>query len=57
MKTGGAGWGFEPRNPGYDPGTLSIRLSLPRATATLLELAIHPPNDLDRKGGGATRDT
>ena len=57
MKTGRAGWGFEPLNPGHEPGTLSTRLSPPaRATGTLLELAIHPSIDIDRKGGGATRD-
>ena len=57
MKTGAAGWGIEPRDPGYNPGTLSTRLSLPRSGGTLLELAIHPSIDLDRKGGVATRDT
>ena len=56
MKTGAAGRGFELRNPGHNPGALSTRLSLPRAVRTLLELAIHPSIDLDRKGGGATRD-
>ena len=57
MKTGAAGRGFEPCNPGYDPDTLSTRLSSPRATGTVLELAIHPSIDLDHKGGGVTRDT
>ena len=57
MKTGAAGRGFEPRSPGYDPGTLSTRLSLPRADGALLEPVIHLSIDPDRKGGGATRDT
>ena len=57
MKTGAAGRGFEPRNPGYDPGTLSTRLSLPRTAGALLEPVIHLSIDLARKGGGATRDT
>ena len=48
-----AGWGFEPRNPGYDPGTLSTRLSLPRMSAPSLDPAICPPTDPDRKVGGA----
>ena len=57
MKTGAAGRGFEPRNPGYDPGTLTTRPSLPQSTGTLLELVIHPSIDLDRKVGVPTRDT
>ena len=48
-----AGWGFEPHNPGYDPGTLSTRLSLPRMLGTSPDPAICPLMDPDRKVGGA----
>ena len=48
-----AGWGFEPHNPGYDPGTLSTRLSLPRMLGTSPDPAICPLVDPDRKVGGA----
>ena len=57
MKTGPAGRGFEPHNPGHYPGTLCTRLSLPRTAGALLEPVIHLSIDLHRKGGGATRDT
>ena len=50
MKTSAAGRGLEPRTPGYDPGTLSTRLSLPRAAGALLEPVIHLSIDLEHKG-------
>ena len=49
MKTGAAGRGFEPRNPGHDPGTLPTRLSLPRTAGALLEPVIHLSIDLEHK--------
>ena len=53
MKTDRSGWGFEPRNPGYDPGALSTRLSLPRTPGASSDPVIYLSTDLDHKVGGA----